>query len=124
MRRLCLVWSIVAALAALFVVERVAGAGACLTTTCKCDDDCSGLVCSADGHCCGPPVTGTPCQKDGGGGGAGGGSGGAGSDAGTPPSGGGGGCGVGGAVGSGAGAALATSLLLLGAARRRTPRRR
>jgi hypothetical protein len=131
MRRLCLVVSLVASLVALFAAERLAGAGACLTQACTCDDDCNGLVCSADGRCCGPPVTGTPCKRDGGagagGGGAGGGgttgSGGTGSDGGTPPSSG-GGCDAVGAAGSGGGAGLAASLLMLGAARRRTPRRR
>jgi hypothetical protein len=66
------------ALVGLAVVERSARAGACTNETCKCDDDCSGLVCGPTGHCCGAPITGTPCAKDGGASGAGGGSAGAG----------------------------------------------
>jgi len=46
---------------------RVAHAGACIRTTCKCDDDCAsvGLKCSKQGSemlCCGG-LTPTPCQS-------------------------------------------------------------
>jgi hypothetical protein len=97
---------------------RVAHAGACTTTRCTCNDDCSGsLVCGDQGgtkYCCGPPVTGTPCQKKDGGASAGDGGGGGGGD---------GGCALGGGAGPGlVGPALAAGLLL--AARRVRRRQR
>jgi hypothetical protein len=49
---------------ALVALPDTARAGACTTIPCRCDDDCGGTVCSADGVCCGPPITGTPCVPD------------------------------------------------------------
>jgi hypothetical protein len=112
MTRLGLVWLFVAAV--VVSGERAAWAGACTSQTCACDDDCSGLVCSSDGHCCGPPITGTPCKKDAGAAGTGG------SDAGTPPASSSGGCRIAGTPGTGA---VAAALLALAVARRRSKRR-
>lgn len=89
-----------------------ASAGACITQTCTCDDDCPGLVCSAEGVCCGPPVTGTPCEPGGGGGTAGGATGGTGGAA----SGAGGAGGTAGATGGAGGTAGGTAGAAGGAA--------